>query len=868
MFLRRITQVAKLSIALAGVLAQPAAAANAADAFVLVRDGAPQATIVVTPNTVYEREAAEKRELIPERVRAKNPKATEKRLAALIKREQTNLEKSLKKNLDEERLAAEELQTIIEKISGAKLPIVQAAPDKVPDGSVILIGDELARARGLGKELDAMDRDGILLRSEGKSLVLSGRRSRGTLFAVYDFLESLGCRWVMPGPFGEIYPTSKTISTTIDKKQDPSHTERYFWCTYGQGKGYQRWTLRNKGNFVRAPGDAKVAQGHALSAPLRWGAASAKYGQDAMVMKRVREKGPDGKPKMVRKEVKGRLLPEEYYARANGKARHSAPNMSNPKVWDLYAEYYIEHFNKKPEAQYVSISAEDGITRDERPASRLLDSYEVDSFLGAYAATDRMWFFHNRVIEKVIKVHPDKKFGVLVYSNNMSPPRIERVHPNMALVFAPLGISPLHHVRDPKSKTNRGYHKWFKAWMAQAKAVGAETYYYDYEPMGFCWNLAMICPRWGIIGKNYPWFHELGLDGHTTQGHDDWASQGLDNWVMQRLYWDVTQDYREIIADYARARFGAAAPAMIEYYQILEDRMGEITDLYSNEVWDNHLILTPEVRRQCREKLAKAMKMAKTERSKAHLETMADLQRSTDAFCDAVEHARVTADFGAAAKMMETCFEVRDKLNQLYSHFMQPKRTSEKSRAQYLTGGYYNQYLGFDAKIKAAKASLALPQMWKVALDTGNTAWAKGWQRPEVSVAHLEDHDVTVCPDVKYQTQREVAGFFYRTDVVVPKAFAKREKIELFFPSVIARALQIWVNGERVMFDHGDYKDATWRGPLYFWQKYDHQQSFDITPHVKPGQKNTIAFRVFKSFDFGGTYRRPYLLADPAEVKK
>jgi hypothetical protein len=145
-----------------------------------------------------------------------------------------------------------------------------------------------------------------------------------------------------------------------------------------------------------------------------------------------------------------------------------------------------------------------------------------------------MWFFHNRVIDKVIKTHPEARFGVLVYANNTMPPRVEHVHPNMALVFAPLDICPLHHVRDEKCKTNRGYRKWFEAWMAQAKAVGAETYYYDYDPIGYSWNMAMICPQWGIIGKNYPWFHSLGLDGHTTQGHDDWASSGLNSALLRR----------------------------------------------------------------------------------------------------------------------------------------------------------------------------------------------------------------------------------------------------------------------------------------------------------------------------------------------
>ena len=63
-------------------------------------------------------------------------------------------------------------------------------------------------------------------------------------------------------------------------------------------------------------------------------------------------------------------------------------------------------------------------------------------------------------------------------------------------------------------------------------------------------------------------------------------------------------------------------------------------------------------------------------------------------------------------------------------------------------------------------------------------------------------------------------------------------------------------------FDHGTYRDTTWRGPDYFWADYNHELALDITPRLEPGKKSTIAFRVFKSFDFGGTYRRIYLLAE------
>jgi len=853
----------------AAVLSGVLAAAAVADEVTLVKDKKPVAAIVLPAQTEFDRYLDERTAWLEERLRRTHPGVEGEEFDKLKAKYVAEIEKEMKRVGDEEELAAEELQSILEKISGAKLEIVRPENAELPKGPAILLGTELARKAGLIEEIERLDRDGLICRVKGDRLILTGRRARGTLYAVYAFLESLGCRWVMPGPFGELYPSMDTVTTSINDVQNPSHRERYFWCTYGHAPGYLRWTLRNKGNAARSLGEPMVRQGHALAGPLGWGAAQKKYGTKT-IKRTVKQRKKDAEGNVVVEEVEQdvTVLPDEFYALSGGQPRRNIPNMANPKVWQLYADHYVNYFNNAPFEQYASMSAEDGLVDDERPEAKSLSSLEFDFFMGAPCATDRLFFFLDRVISEVAKVHPDRKYGVLVYSNNMMSPRMVSVHPNMALVIAPLSVSPLHDVRDPKSKTNRQYRKWLENWMAMAEHVGAETYYYDYEPMGYCWNMAMICPRWGIIGRNYPWFHELGLDGHTTQGYDDWASCGLDNYLMQRLYWDIRQDYKDVIAEYCKVRFEGAAGPMIEYYNILEERMNQIPDLYSNEMWDNHLILTPKVRRRCREALARAKKLALTERARTQLETVLDMQRSTDAMCDAIELARASGDFGKAAEGMKVCFEVRDKLNKLYPNFMNKVRLDDKQKNPYMTGGLYNQYLAFDKKIKGAAASLALPRQWKGMLDTDNRAALLGYHKMGVSVGKLDEQDVTVSPDVKYNTQRAPAAFFYRTDVVVPETFAGKDKITIFFPSIIAKGLQIWVNGEPVEFDLGEYKGTVWRGPATFWYDYHHDEEFDITEHVKPGHANTIAFRVYKSFDFGGTYRRVFLLAHDAEPEE
>jgi hypothetical protein len=847
------------------------------NSFEMVKDAAPLATIILPEETEFDRYLKAAPEDIDALARKRFPKASPEKQELVKKNLPAAMKAEAKRVGDEEKLAAEELAAFIKKISGAELPVKRVKKGEVlPPGNLILLGAELAKSAGLEKELAALSQDGFVIRTKNERLILSGKRARGTLYAVYELLETLGCRWVMPGAFGEVIPESKSIVVSVDKTENPSHRERYWWCTYGAGGEYPRWTLRNKGNFVHALGDPTVAQGHASGAPLAYGATKPEL--QVKIKKEVSDWKKDEKGKPVLDEKGNKIsikvekdvfqLPDEYYTMEGGKPNTHVANMSNPKVWDLCDDFYRDYFYKNPLQDYVSISAADGLVLDDRKESRDLDSNEYDWTMGAPASTDRLWFFHRRYIERVLQEHPERKFGVLVYANNLTPPRIETVHPAMALVFAPLGICPLHNVRDENCKTNRAYKQWFESWMAQAKAAKAETYYYDYLPIGFQWCSFIMSPQWGIIGKNYPWFQKLGLDGHTTQGFDDSGAMGLTAWVAIRLYWDVTQDYNKLVEEYCQLRFGKKAAAAIhDYYNVFEKRMDVVPDLCSNEVWGNHLAIDADTRSKAREALKKAGTLIEGDREKRQFEAASDFQKAMDAWCDGIECARETGDFAEAAKKMEPAFEIAGKLNAIYSHYVNPNCIDKKNNAQYTSGGWLKKYLLWDRKIKGSKANLALPRMMKVALDTDNLALTKGWQKPEVSVAGLEDWDCTVVPDVKYKTEREVAAFFYRTEVTVPESFKGAEKTVLYFPSLIARAMQIWINGKALVFDNGKYKDEIWRGPSYFWFNYDHQQEFDITPYIKPGEKNTIAFRVFKSFDHGGTYDRVFLLANPGQEK-
>ena len=129
------------------------------------------------------------------------------------------------------QLAAYELQHYLERMSGARIPIVREPADV--SGNRILIGESIA-TNALGYDNSGFDRQEYLIKTMPDTLVLIGHDHDGftevdyesyasiyhalpsslaTCYAVHAFLENnLGVRWYYPNEeIGEIVPSRPTV---------------------------------------------------------------------------------------------------------------------------------------------------------------------------------------------------------------------------------------------------------------------------------------------------------------------------------------------------------------------------------------------------------------------------------------------------------------------------------------------------------------------------------------------------------------------------------------------------------------------------------------------------------------------------------
>src|SRR5699024_4493255 len=102
-----------------------------------------------------------------------------------------------------EKTAARQLQKYLQQVTGAAFAIKSAKDvDADADAPWILIGaGRQVKKRLPDQNWDALGTEGIVIKTVGKDLILAGGRPRGTLYAVFQFLEDIGCRFWTPTEF-------------------------------------------------------------------------------------------------------------------------------------------------------------------------------------------------------------------------------------------------------------------------------------------------------------------------------------------------------------------------------------------------------------------------------------------------------------------------------------------------------------------------------------------------------------------------------------------------------------------------------------------------------------------------------------------
>ena len=456
------------------------------------------------------------------------------------------------------RHAAEELARYIEQISGAVLPIVHESVSA--KGVAVHVGPT-----AVGQKHVPAEPERIVVRATADHLVICGGSDRGTLFAVYRFLEALGCRWLAPDQ--EYVPEKATIDVRgVGLDTAPVFNMRTF---VSRQEAKRVWGVKVGMNGFFTADDVDL-HGGGYYLPAAAPSCHAYY--KIIPSDRYFDEHPE-------------WFPMQQGQRRPGQLHGAQLCVTAPGLAEEFARRVAEIFDEDPDLRIMSISPNDGRGWCECPECAALDERLCGSrttkqglagerpFVG-----DRVFWFANRVAERVAKTHPGKLLLVLSYINYAEPP--DTVVPAENVVpwlchYAPADYS--RPISDPTSEPNAQFNELLVRWARRAPHL----LFYSYVSKSMWWRLPRPVVR--SFAGDVKYLHSLGIRRYYCQSSlNDWPEAGPLYYVICKLLWDPSRDPDEIIADWVGHMFGPAAETMAAFYGAMEDSIKESGQSFSD----------------------------------------------------------------------------------------------------------------------------------------------------------------------------------------------------------------------------------------------------------------------------------------------
>ncbi len=493
-----------------------------------------------------------------------------------------------------EKTAASQLQKYLKKISSAELKIVTSPTGEIPfyvgpskytkklgltikdiknDGFKIIVTDKYAAILGFddnrrpipdgntrfgvyykvlkewqeytGHKWDfrpALNRDGRNYRfgNGKKPLSFHDRDATGTLYGVYDFLESLGCRFFMPiEDLGEVVPKMKTVNlANRNIKSDPVIEFRdFFMCGFRTDYEFLwfKGAMRNGGTF---------------------------------------EYDPNHSCCNITAYQKNR---PELFAYSKGKPYKRGPKLllprlSSPELRSELAEFVLKYHEKYPEIKYYPIAQPDGWNvLDERDVKAGWDKVEEGNW-GRFS--DYMWDFALDVAKKIRAKNPNIKFSTLSYGYAKKPPKIvDKIPEYFSITFSQ--NSTMWHLPLFKGELELR-EEWEK------KAPNSNFFIYDYYlqyrnsrnfPPIPVQHIKMTEENFKNLPKRTKaYFTEVPVSSDKKSASRlKWPGLShLRIYLHSKLVWNRNVDLNALLEDYYKKFFGPAAKEMKEFYEFTE----------------------------------------------------------------------------------------------------------------------------------------------------------------------------------------------------------------------------------------------------------------------------------------------------------
>jgi len=429
-----------------------------------------------------------------------------------------------------ERHAAEELRGFLKEMTGADLPILT---DEVGmNGKEIILGRN-RHLDGLNLQIDwgKLGDEGFRICTVHPHLVIAGGRLRGTMYGVYTFLESLGCRWFAPG-VSRIPKLERLSVSPMDEEQIPvlEYREPYYTEAFDGD-----WAARNKANGSAQRLDE--ARGGKI-----------KYSHFVHTFYSIIP------PDKYFKEH------PEYFSEIDGKrtADRAQLCLTNPDVLRITIETVKRWIEESPDAMIFSVSQNDWGGWCQCPECRKVDEEE-----GSHSGT--VIRFVNKVAEAIEKEYPDKFIDTLAYQYTRKPPKHVKPRKNVIVRLCSIECCFSHPLDE--CPEDRSFVDDIRGW----SKITDRLYVWDYVT-NFA-HYIMPFPNLFSLKPNVEFFVEHSVKGIFEEGNYSRGGNGefaaLRAYMLAKILWNPDCDDRGVMQEFLEGYYGKAAPFIRDYIELI-----------------------------------------------------------------------------------------------------------------------------------------------------------------------------------------------------------------------------------------------------------------------------------------------------------
>lgn len=409
--------------------------------------------------------------------------------------------------------AADELTNYIFQITGANLPV---SNQPVPGLKTIRLGTPVPNTKP----------DEIRLKiTSPDTLELTGDQPRGTLYAVYELLDRLGCRFWSPRQ--STIPKQPTIS--LPDTLDYAYAPPFHWRqAYGEPSLDYRWAVRNRlnGGYWGQP-----------NIPPAWGQSCAIDVGESLTLRWVKSKEHFAKH------------PEWFAYRNKSKKREPGQLcVSNPEVRSRLLQEVRDYLRQHPETETLSLCGNDSdqYCQCTNGCDRLTKTH------GTYAA--QLVDLANFVAGSLEREFPRVRYIILAYWTTFGAPKGMKLHPQVEVCCAHL--RDFSRTAEEDAYYRDGLYRW------RDLAPNKRLWIWDYNA---CFtDFITALPQFRPIGENMRFYRSLGVQGFVCQmpwgSCSDWVD--LRGWLWGRMAWNPDLDEAREIDSWIDGTMGSGAPYM------------------------------------------------------------------------------------------------------------------------------------------------------------------------------------------------------------------------------------------------------------------------------------------------------------------